>query len=471
MEKPANRWAILQIINLGTFMTTLDVGIVNLALPVMASDNEVTLATVQWVVTIYLLVMAGLLPVLGNVSDRLNRGKIYSAGFLVFALGSLLAALPGGFALLLAARAVQGCGAAMIMANSQAMVRFMFPDKERGKALGINTIVMSAGTLSGPTIGGFMMNVWGWPSLFWTNVPIGLIAAAFGYLWFPETERSRRPVDFVGSLALAVCVLCLFTAAVFFERTGVPGMAVVPAGAGLLSAGFLAFYERGRPNGVIDPILYRVRPIAVGNLSAFLYYAVQTAAQIPQAFYMRSGLGLPIPVIGLVLAVQPVFLGLLGPLSGWSRDRYGAFWPTSLGSVLCTLSTVPVIAGGAPVTADFIWAGALFGAGGGLFLASNNADIMSAAPGDKSSLVGSMLALIRYLGMIAGIALAVLLVGHLDGEQGSASGGAAADPVPHLRLLFCLCGLLSLAMLAAALLRPIRKQVKPVSQSRHASGN
>jgi len=274
----------------------------------------------------------------------------------------------------------------------------------------------------------------------------------------------------LSGVVLAVSVLCLFTTAVFFEQTGLSGMAAAPAVAGLLSAGFLALYERGRQNGVIDPILYRVRPIAIGNVSAFLYYAAQTAAQIPQAFYMRGGLGLSIPVIGLVLAVQPIFLGLLGPISGWSRDRYGAFWPTGIGSVLCALSTVPVMAGGAPVTADFIWAGALFGAGGGPFLASNNADIMSAAPGEKSSLVGSMLALIRYLGMIAGIALAVLLVGHLDGDQSSASDGAASGPVPHLRLLFGLCSLLSLAMLAAALLRPAR-QAKPTSHTRRVSGN
>nr|WP_275691080.1 MFS transporter [Paenibacillus aceris] len=439
----------MQVINLGTFMTTLDVGIVNLALPVIAEENGVTLSAVQWAVTAYLLTMIGLLPILGSLSDRLNRGKVYSIGFLFFALGSLVATVPGGFALLLIARCIQGIGAAMIMANSQAMVRAIFPDHERGKALGVNTIVMSVGTLSGPAIGGFLMHLSGWPLLFWINVPIGLVAAILGWLWFPQTKRNRRSIDYVGAVVLAVCVLCLFIGAVFLEEDGFSGTVAVLGGAGLLTAIFLAWYERGQTNGIIDPIFFRNRSILIGNSSSFLYYAALTATQIPQAFYLKNSLGLSITSVGLVLAVQPVFLGIMGPLSGWSRDRFGAFWPTSVGALLCMGAMLPVMVGGLPSLADFLWFGGLFGAGGGLFLASNNADMMSAAPGTKASLVGSMLALIRYLGMVAGIAFAVLLVGSLGGADLSAQ-------VPHLRVLYGLGALLCLAMLACGLLRRYR---------------
>ncbi|MDF2720125.1 MAG: multidrug transporter, partial [Paenibacillus sp.] len=137
-----NKWGILQIVNMGTLISTLDVGIVNVSLPIMAKQFSVSLAQIQWVATVYLLTMIVLLPFLGKLSDRMERRKVYSCGFLVFGIGSLFIALSQGFVALLLARCLQGIGATMIMANSQAMVRQVFPDHERGRALGVNAIVI-----------------------------------------------------------------------------------------------------------------------------------------------------------------------------------------------------------------------------------------------------------------------------------------------------------------------------------------
>lgn len=445
---PANRWSVMHIVNLGTFMTTLDVGIVNLALPTMASQFGVNLASVQWIVTSYLLTMVALLPVLGKLSDRLSRRAVYSWGFVLFGLGSLFAALSGSLAGMVASRCVQGIGSAMIMANSQAMVRALFPDNERGKALGVNTIVMSAGTLAGPAVGGFLMELAGWPLLFWINVPIGLAAFALGMRLFPDNERSVHPLDLPGAALLAVGMCTLLYASVASEDGGFSPAVLLSGGGGLLLLLVLVVYERKLEHGILDPVLYKNRSIGIGNLTAFLFYAAQAGSLIPLTFYMQSAIGLPVRTIGWILAIQPVCMGAIGPLAGYIRDRYGAFGPTSAGMLLCASAMVPVFA-----AADVGWIHAalysgLFGIGSGLFLAANNADIMGSSPENKASLVGSMLALIRYLGMIFGTGLAVLFVGNMGGS-------IDADRLQgSMRGLFLICCMLSLGALAFGWLRP-----------------
>ncbi|MFK7691198.1 MFS transporter [Paenibacillus sp. HJGM_3] len=455
LQAPAplpNRWVIMQVINLGTFMNTLDVGIVNLALPTMAHQFNTTLAYVQAVVTAYLLTMVALLPILGKLSDRLDRRRIYSWGFFVFGAGSALAALSSSLVTVVLSRCVQGVGAAMIMANSQAMVRAIFPDHERGKALGINTIVMSIGTLSGPAVGGFLMEIGGWPLLFWINVPFAIVSLVLGLRWFPDTEKAYHPLDLIGSALLAAATALLLYAAVVAEQHGLNPTALVYGVAGLALLAALLLYERRLEHGVLDKVLYTNRAIGLGNLSAFLFYAAQMASLIPITFYMQNVLQLSTRSTGLLLAIQPIFMGLMGPVAGWYRDRYGARIPTTAGAVCCALAMLPAMLGSEVTAWDAAVYCALFGAGSGLFLASNNADIMAGAPAHKASLVGSMLALIRYLGMIVGIALAVLLVGHL--------GGDAVDPAeiaPKVRWLFAVCGAFSLGLIALSWTRPKKR--------------
>ncbi|WP_127586437.1 MFS transporter [Paenibacillus koleovorans] len=451
-----NRWVIMQIVNLGTFMTTLDVGIVNLALPTMAYEFTTTLSYVQWVVTAYLLSMVALLPILGKLSDRLDRRQIYSWGFFVFGIGSLLAAVATSLTTVIIARCVQGIGSAMVMANSQAMVRAIFPDHERGKALGTNTIVMSIGTLSGPAVGGFLMELGGWPLLFWINVPLGVVGLYLGLRMFPQTERSAQPLDVFGSLLLALATSLLLYASVVTEQAGFTSTVIWMGTIGLLLIVVLLLYERKLEHGILDRVLYANPYIGIGNLSAFLFYAAQMASLIPITFYMQSVLQLSTQTTGLLLAIQPVFMGVMGPISGWCRDRYGARIPTTIGALLCTFAMLPVMIGNEVSMLDIIAYCSLFGLGTGLFLASNNADIMGNAPAAKASLVGSMLALIRYLGMIVGIALAVLLVGHLGGVAVD-----AAELAPKVRVLFSICALFALILTGFSLMRP-RKRSVPV---------
>ncbi|WP_144933846.1 MFS transporter [Paenibacillus sp. 32O-W] len=453
MDVIKSRWSILQIVNLGTFMSTLDVGIVNVVLPTMAEQFAAPLAQVQWVVTSYLLTMVALLPILGKWSDRMDRSKVYSYGFLVFAVGSLFAAYSPNLASMIVSRIVQGIGASMILSNSQAMVRKLFPNHEIGKALAMNAVVISIGTLSGPAVGGLLMEWADWSVLFLINVPLGLLALLCGLKWFPrDTKRGYQPLDVIGSVLLAISTALLLLGAVYGESKGFTGTIIALYASGTVLLVLLFLYERQISHGVIDKVLYTNRGMAVGNSASLLMNVAQMSTLIPITFYMQQVLEYPTRTVGLMLALQPVFLGIASPVSGWYRDKYGAYYPTIVGASICAISMLFIIWGGGIHPIGIALHLSLFGVGMGLFQAINNAEIMSAAPPEKISLIGSMLALIRYFGMIIGIGMAVLMAGGM--------GATAVDPVEltgRIKGLFGAACAVCFAMVLICLLRPKEK--------------
>lgn len=452
-----NKWGILQIVNMGTLISTLDVGIVNVSLPIMAEQFSVSLAQIQWVATIYLLTMVVLLPFLGKLSDRMERRKVYSYGFLVFGVGSLAIAVSQGFVALLLSRCLQGIGATMIMANSQAMVRQVFPDHERGRALGVNAIVISIGTLSGPALGGLLLEFVDWTWLFWINVPIALLACVLGFRWFPrgKSDSARTPFDFTGAFLLAAGACLLMMAAESAKKeSGFSMEAWIEGAVGLLLLSVLWLHGRRIDYGILDRELFRRRKVWLGNTSSFLINLAQTATLIPITFYMHGQLGYSAWATGALLMLQPVTMGAIAPFAGWFRDNYGGSFPIAAGSLFCAVSMLFVVVLPEVTAVSIGLQLACFGVGIGLFHATNNAEIMSAAPASKSSLAGSLLALVRYLGQIAGIGLATLLVG----SMGQTGGETESYGVP-IRILFGLCFLFCLAVTISGRLVP-KEQVE-----------
>jgi len=447
------KWVILHIINMGTLMATLDVGIVNVSLPTMAGEFSVSLAQIQWVATAYLLTMVALLPFFGKLSDMWERKKIYSYGFLLFALGSLCTALAQGMVGILLSRCLQGVGATMVMANSQAMLRQVFPDHERGRALGINAVVISIGTLAGPALGGLLLAFVSWKWLFGINVPIGLAAFLFGLRLFPQIKRGsqRTAFDFIGSFLLAAgtCALIFvtegsqqsggFTPSVLFE--GAIGLAMLIA---------LGFYERRISYGILDRELFQHPKLLLGNMCAFFINVAQTATMIPITFYLQGQLGFSTWVTGMLLILQPLLMGFVAPFAGWFRDRFGGFFPITFGPLFCAASMLFVACFRHVTSFNVSMQLILFGVGLGLFQAANNAEIMSAAPETKISLASSLLAMVRYLGQITGIGLATLLVGSMSLHTKQA-GTAVSFP---LQLLFWICCCCCLGTVVIGWLRP-----------------
>jgi EmrB/QacA subfamily drug resistance transporter len=208
-----NRWAILIITVMSTFMSTLDSSIVNVALPMMATSLNVTTGQISWVVSAYLIVISIFILFFGRLGDLMGQVKIFRLGLAIFTIGSFLCGVTHSFPLLIAARAVQAVGSAATMANSQGIITRSFPANERGRALGINGTFVALGALVGPALGGFIISFAGWEYLFWINVPIGFAVLAVSYKLFSGDEPTKNEkIDYGGTALFILAILAFFYA-------------------------------------------------------------------------------------------------------------------------------------------------------------------------------------------------------------------------------------------------------------------
>src|SRR5437660_4428220 len=190
-QEHASKWAVLAIVAIGVFMATLDTSIVNISLPTIASYFGVPLSgAIEWVIIVYLIVIAGVLLTIGRLADMIGRKPIWAAGLAIFTIGSAICGAATSLGMLIAARGLQGLGGALIMAISPAMLTSAFPANERGRALGLNAVIVALGVSVGPTLGGIITEHFTWRWIFYVNVPIGIIGfiATLRVL----TERMRR---------------------------------------------------------------------------------------------------------------------------------------------------------------------------------------------------------------------------------------------------------------------------------------
>ena len=195
-------------------MATLDSSIVNVALPTISGQLQADLATLQWVVTAYLLTISSLLPVFGRIADLLGRRRVFSFGFLVFTLGSILCGLAPSIWVLIGMRILQAIGASMLMANSAALIIANFPPKERGRALGLTGTVVALGSLTGPALGGILVGLLDWRSIFYINLPIGILGYLAARIILPEDEaqQNKETFDYVGSFFFTTGMISLMFA-------------------------------------------------------------------------------------------------------------------------------------------------------------------------------------------------------------------------------------------------------------------
>lgn len=406
------RWLILANVVLGTFMATLDSSIVNVALPTISTRFRVDLSTIQWVVTAYLLAISSLLPVFGRLSDLLGRKRIYATGFLIFTAGSVLCGLSGNIWFLVGMRVVQAVGASMLMSNGQAIVVSSFPLKERGRALGLTGTVVALGGLTGPALGGFLVSWAGWRSIFYVNVPIGIIAyLAAQVILPPDTEKKEVAFDFKGSAFFTIGLIGTLFAVNHGEDFGWTSWTIlVSLLAGIVLLGLFFYTELRVEDPLIDFSIYRNRPFMIGNLSAFLNFVANFANTMLMPFYLQHVLKYSTSRVGLMMAIFPVCMALLAPFSGYASDKIGPVALTTGGLLIKTggllfLLTVSIHSSFWQIAPGLI----LLGVGSGMFQSPNNSSVMSSVRRDQLGIAGGLNALVRNLGMILGASLSVLL--------------------------------------------------------------
>lgn len=405
-------WKSLLAVASGTFMATLDASIVNVALPTVSADLHSPLTDVQWAITAYLLTISSLLTLFGRLGDNQGKGRIYGLGFLLFTAASIMCGSAPGIWWLVAARTLQGVGAAMIMANGPAILMVTFPGTTRGRALGSLGAVVALGTMTGPGLGGYLVGAFGWRAIFYVNIPVGILGYLLAKAYLPnERAKELRRIDPLASALFACGVASLLLALTRGHDFGWTSP-VILGGFTISVASLSLFFRRDRHSlhPALDMDLLSYWPFLSGLLAASMAFMAMFSNILLMPFYLHEVLGLPPTRVGLILSAMPLAMGMVAPFSGYLSERINHALLTTAG--LC-VSAVALIHNAMLTTTSPIFAPvlgqALLGIGFGLFQSPNNNSIMSTAPMDKSGLAGGLLALMRNLGMVSGAAAAVTI--------------------------------------------------------------
>lgn len=393
----------------GTLMVNVDATIVNVALPLVQRDFGLPLADLQWVVTAYVLVITGLLPVVEQLTRYVGRRKMLTSGMAIFTVGSLLGSLAPDFGLLLLARGVQGVGGAIIQVNVMAIVALTFPKEKRGQALGMIGSVVAAGTLAGPALGGILTAAFGWRSVFWVNLPVGLWAVWATRRFLPHFPRelslTPRGMDWGGAgLFIAAATAMQFGLAKPTTRQG----AFLLVAAILLAAGFVRVESR-HARAVIPTALFRIRTFSRNLGSGLAYYVLLMFPSFLLPFYLQVVLHEPMWLVGLSLVPQAVATFVISPVGGRIADRVGVLRPGRLGFALLAVADVAIaVPAHLPLWSLWVFSG-VTGIAGGLVMAPNNSAILNSVPESQTGLAAAVVAIQRNLGRNVGVALAALV--------------------------------------------------------------
>jgi EmrB/QacA subfamily drug resistance transporter len=427
------KWLILTAVSLGSLMATLDGSIVNIALPAIQTDFGIDLTTIEWVVVAYLLVVGSLLLPFGRLGEVLTFKRVYVSGFAIFTIASVFCGAAPNIEALVAFRAVQAVGAAMLMAMGPAITARTFPASERGRALGLNGISVAIGLSLGPALGGLLTQAATWRAIFLINAPIGILAIIWAYRVIPaETPGKGQSFDARGAALSAFALFSLLLALSDGQQWGWTSPAIVGLLAAfvVLGAGFLVT-ERRAAHPMIDLALFRSRPFSAGLASVVVAFAGLFTATFLLPFFLEQGSGFSPIEAGLLLTPVPITMALVAPFSGVISDRIGPRIPASLGMVfmvagLLSLTELPVKF----ELLDLVWRLVLLGIGQGLFMSPNSSAVIGSVPRPRVGTASGTLAQMRVNGQALGIALSGAIVAtRLPIHLAETGGGAPSAAV------------------------------------------
>jgi MFS family permease len=425
-EHPLAPWLAVATVCFGAFMGQLDASVVTLAFPALQRQFGVALAGVQWVSLAYLLALVALLVPVGRWSDRYGRKLVYLYGFVLFTAASAGCGLAPTLGVLVGLRVVQAAGAAMLQANSVALVATSAPAGRRRAALGLQAAAQALGLALGPVAGGLLVASAGWRSIFFINVPVGAVAVAAGWFMLPRTRHraARQGTDPLGLLLLAVAATATLVVISAVSGLGLPlpGFAVCTAVALLTGAG-LVWWERRAAAPLVDVSMLAAAgtwPLLAGALCTYLVL-FGPLVLIPQVLTSHGG---SVVHAGLLLSALPAGFGLAA-VAG--EKILPARWPDGrrcpAGGLLASgCAAALAIPGPDMVIATLL---GLLGVGLGIYIPANNTAIMTAIPPRQAAAAGGMVNMARGLGTALGVAVVTLAL-HGAARLGQASAGPAA---------------------------------------------
>ncbi len=445
---------------LGTFMSALDASVVNVANPVIQAHFNVPLATEEWVVTAYLIVVSSVLLFFGRLSDLYGQKRLYIMGFAVFTIGSALCSLSGSIGMLIGFRVVQALGAGMMFSTNSAIITHNVPPERRGRAFSVNAMAVAIALSTGPVVGGALTGVLGWQSIFYINVPVGIIGIALAVRFIPaDKHKPAVTMDIPGSVMIFASLFMLLLALdQLSANIDTVTFALLMAG-GLFTAAVFIRFEKRAKHPILNLKMFRIRVFSASLTAAVLNYMAQYVMVFLVPFYLQTVRLFSPAMSGLLYMPMPLAALVIAPVSGIFADRTDTRLLSSFGMGLMAVGLFLL----SRIEADtangyIIMAMAVTGFGSGLFQTPNNSAVMSSVPADSRGVASGMLATARNVGMVIGVglssALFTLFAGRAPGQAGEGVGAMIAQKeafIYALQLTFLISSGLAVAAMAASL--------------------
>ena len=409
LAKPRRYWSVAAIW-LALTMAVLDASIANVALPAIARDLHAAAAESIWVVNAYqLAIVVSLLP-LAALGEIIEYRRVFQAGLVLFILASIGCTFSHTLTQLAAARAVQGLGAAGVMSVNGALVRFTYPHRLLGRAVGLNALVVSVASVVGPSIASAILAVAGWQWLFAVNVPVGVLSLIVARFALPDSPKSSRRLDWIAAGLNVLTFGLIITGVDILTRGGGSWIGAVELVLGVGAAAALVRRSMGQPRPLAPIDLLKSRSFSLAVLTSVASFSAQMLAFVSLPFYFQGVLHRTQVETGLLMTPWPLAVGVAAPLAGRLADRYSAAVLCGVGLAIMTvgLSLLALLPPHAAML-DISWRMAVCGAGFGFFQAPNNRAMLSSAPMDRSGAAGGMLATARLTGQTIGATLTAIL--------------------------------------------------------------
>jgi len=453
----------LASLSLSMLLSSLGTSIANVGLPTLAEAFSASFQAVQWVVLAYLLSITALIVSVGRLGDLLGRRRLLLIGIALFTVASLLCALAPNLWLLIAARALQGVGAATMMALTMALVSGAVPKEKMGSAMGVLGTMSAIGTSLGPTLGGVLIAQVGWQGIFLLNLPLGVLAIGLAWRFLPQDRHEMTPTrpdfDTLGALVLVLTLLA-YALAMTLGRGSFGPLNTALMLATVIGLIVFVLVEQTAASPLVKLAMLRNPLLSAGFAMSTLVTTVVMVTLVVGPFYLSGALGLSAASVGLVMSAGPLVAALAGVPSGRLVDQLGAQRSSTVGLIAmltgaCILPVVPMSVGVVGYLAPLV----VLTAGYALFQAANNTAVMADVESQQRGVVSGLLGLSRNLGLITGASVmgAVFAFGSASQDILLAQPEAIAQ---GMRLTFAVAaGLIVIALAIGAVSKIVSRRL------------
>ena len=414
---------MLFAVALGTFMSALDASVVNISVPVIKTFFGVSLAAVQWIITAYLMVVSSVLLFFGRLSDLYGQKRVYMTGFAVFTAGSALCGLAMSAEMLILFRVFQALGAGMMFSTNAAIITHNVPAERRGRAFSVIAIAVAAALSAGPVLGGVLTGAFGWQSIFYINVPVGIFGLIIAARFIPSDKKTPKSrLDISGSIMIfGTLFLILLPLDQWSE-----GMNIYLAIAMFISGVSLAVvfirYEKKTRNPLLKLELFRNRVFSASLIAAVFNFMAQYIMIFLVPFYLQTIRLFTPAKAGLLYIPMPLAVLAVAPVAGFVSDRFDTRYISTAGMGIMAVGLFMLSFLNAQTPLVYIvLAMSVTGIGSGLFQTPNNSALMNNVPAEHRGVASGMLATARNIGMVLGVGISGALFTWLAGWTGSQS--------------------------------------------------